>query len=146
MALGRTLSTGLAAGFAGTVVLTLAERAEMRVTGRKASTIPGQVAAKVSGGDPSPTGATVAQLSPLMHWAHGIALGPVRGLLAQTGLSPLAASVAFIPIVWGGDAALYKGLGLAPWPWQWKRSEIATDLFGKTVLASATSLFYIAFE
>ena len=146
MGLHKTLLTGFGAGFAGTVALTLAERAEMRVTGRAASTIPGQVAAKLSGGDPSPTGATVARLNPLMHWAHGIALGPVRGLLSRAGLSPLAASVAFVPMVWGGDAAVYRGLGLAAWPWQWKRSELATDIFGKTVLASATSLSYIALE
>jgi hypothetical protein len=146
MSLKRTLLTGVGAGFAGTVAMTVAQRGEMRLTGRQGSTIPGQVAAKLSGGDPSPTGPTVARLNPLMHWAHGIALGPVRGLLAHTGLSPFAASVAFVPMVWGGDAALYKGLGLAPWPWQWTRSEIATDLFGKTVLACATSLSYIALQ
>lgn len=132
----------MVAGAIGTVALTLAERAEMAVTGRRASTFPGQVGAKLSGRDPASSPELVEKLNAVVHWSHGIALGPVRGLLGRAGLGPVAATLAFVPMVWGGDAALYRALGLAPEPWRWSRAELATDLFGKSVLAVTTSLAY----
>jgi hypothetical protein len=133
---------GLVAGAIGTIALTLAERAEMAVTGRKASTFPGQVGVKLSGRDPASSPELVEKLNPMVHWAHGIALGPVRGLLDRAGMGPAAATLVFVPMVWGGDAALYRALGLAPEPWRWTPGELATDLFGKSVLAVSTSVAY----
>ena len=133
---------GLVAGAIGTVALTLAEKAEMAVTGRKASTFPGQVGVKLSGRDPASSPELVEKLNPIVHWSHGIALGPVRGLLDRPGLGPVAATLLFVPMVWGADAALYRALGLAPEPWRWTPAELATDLFGKSVLAVTTSVAY----
>ena len=135
---------GLVAGGIGTVALTLAENAEMAVTGREASTVPGQVGVKLAGIDPQDRPELVQRLNPVVHWSHGIALGGVRGLLDAAGLGPVGATAAFVPLVWGGDAALYYALGIAPAPWEWKRSELLTDVFGKTVLAVSTSLAYEA--
>jgi len=122
--------------------LTLAEKAEIAVTGRRPSTVPGQVGAKLSGRDPKAHPRLVERLNPVVHWTHGIALGPVRGLLDRAGLGPLAGTLVFFPIVWSGDAALYRALGIAPAPWRWTWAELATDLFGKGVLAITTSLAY----
>lgn len=133
---------GLVAGAIGTVALTLAEKVEMKLTGRAPSTVPGQVGTKLTGHDPAADPARVARLDPVVHWAHGIGLGAVRGGLDRAGLSPAAATLAFFPMVFGGDAALYRALGIARTPWRWTRAELATDLFGKAVLAFATSGAY----
>ncbi len=146
MAIGEAVARGLAAGAIGTVALTVAEKAEMRLTGRPASTVPGQVAAKLSGRDPDKEPDAVRRLNAITHWAHGIAMGAVRGLIDVAGLRPVAASVVFYGVVWGGDAMLYRALGLAPEPWRWQRRELLTDLYGKGVLAFATSGAYIALD
>ena len=128
------------------MALTLAEHAEMKLTGREPSSVPGQVGAKLVGRDPDADPALTKRLSPLVHWTHGIALGGARGLLDAAGLSPRAATLAFYPLVWGGDALLYRALGIAPAPWRWSRDELLTDLFGKGVLAFATSGAYILLD
>ena len=135
---------GLAAGALGTAALSAAERLEMRVTGREASSVPGQVGAKLAGHDPSADPELVERLNPVVHWAHGIGLGAVRGLLDTAGLQPRVATLFFFPIVFGGDSALYRALGIASAPWQWSREDLMRDLFGKGVLAFATSGAYIA--
>ncbi|MBA3747214.1 MAG: hypothetical protein H0W96_06925 [Solirubrobacterales bacterium] len=146
MALVEAVGLGLAAGAIGTIALTAAEKAEMRLTGRQASMIPGQVAVKLTGRDPDRNPEAVKRLSPIMHWTHGIALGAVRGLLDVAGLSAVAATVVFVPLVWGGDALLYRALGVSPAPWKWERRALLTDLYGKAVLALATSGAYILLD
>jgi len=37
-------------------------------------------------------------------------------------------------------------LGIAPAPWKWERGELLTDLYGKGVLALATSGAYILLD
>lgn len=139
----EAVGRGLAAGAIGTVALTLAEKAEMKLTGREPSDVPGQVGTKLSGRDPGAHPERVRRLGPAVHWGHGIGVGAVRAGLDRAGLSPLAATVAFYPMVFGTDAALYRALGIAEAPWRWTRAELATDLFGKGVLAFATSGAYV---
>jgi hypothetical protein len=139
----RSAGLGLAAGVAGTIALTLAERAEMALTGREASDLPGQVGAKLTGHDPASDPSAVERLDAPAHWAHGIGLGAVRGLLGATRLAPRTATLAFFPLAWASDAALYRVLGLAPAPWRWSRGELGADLFGKGVLSFATSGAYL---
>jgi hypothetical protein len=146
MAVLEAVGLGLLSGAIGTIALTVAERAEMALTGRSASMVPGQVGAKLSGRDPDGEPELVERLNPIVHWAHGIALGAIRGLLDLAGLGALAATLVFYVLVWGGDAGLYRALGIAPAPWRWKPSELATDLFGKGVLAIATSVAYILLD
>jgi hypothetical protein len=146
VAIIRAVGMGLAAGAVGTVALTIAEKAEMAATGRKPSTVPGQVGSKLSARDPDTHPDVVERLDPIVHWAHGIGLGAVRGLLAAAGMRQSAATLAFFPIVWAGDAALYGTLGIAAPPWRWTHRELATDLFGKGVLAFATSGAYMVLD
>ena len=93
----EAVGLGLAAGAIGTIVLTLAEPIEMKVTGREPSTVPGQVGAKLAGRDPDADAdaALVERLNPIVHWGHGVGLGAVRGLLDVAGLGPLAATLVF---------------------------------------------------
>lgn len=142
----KAAGLGLVAGAIGTVALTLAERLEMALTGREPSKVPGQVGARIAGRETEADPALVERLNPIVHWSHGVGLGAVRGLLDVAGLGPLSATLVFYPIVFAGDATLYKGLGIAQAPWQWTRAELATDLFGKGVLAFATSGAYILLD
>lgn len=95
------------------------------------------------GKDPATT-ADVQGLSTPVHWAHGISMGAVRGLLDSAGLSGSAATAAHFALVWGGDAALYKTLGIAEAPWEWSADELATDLLHKGVYAVVTGAVYEA--
>ena len=105
-----------------------------------------EVGARLSGHDPQTETALVRRLNPIVHWGHGIGMGAVRASLGVTGMSDRFASAAFFPLLWGGDAALYASLGVAPPPWRWSRQALATDLFGKGVLAFATSGAYSAMK
>ncbi len=135
---------GLAAGAVGTAALTLAERAEMALTGREPSTVPGQVGARLTGQDARPDSNAVKRLNPFVHWGHGIGLGVARAMLEGAGRR--RATLVFLPMVWAGDATLYRVLGIAPSPWRWSRQDLVTDLFGKAILAGVTSAAYIAFD
>lgn len=135
---------GMVAGLVGTVAMTLSEKLESAVSGRPPSTVPGQVGAHlVPGKDPART-ADVHGLNAPVHWAHGVSMGAVRGLLDSAGLSGPAATAAHFALLWGGDAALYKTLGIAKAPWEWSADELATDLLHKGVYAVVTGAVYDA--
>lgn len=144
MSVTGVVGRGLAAGVMGTVALTIAEKAEMKLTGREPSNVPGQVGARLSGHDPQTDVDLVQRLNPVVHWGHGISMGVVRASLDAAGMSSRSASAAFFPILWSSDAVLYAALGVAPPPWRWSVRELATDLYGKGVLAFATSGAYVA--
>lgn len=140
MSVATAILFGLAAGLVGTVVMTISETLESRVTAREPSTVPGQVGSKLLGRPLD--GDSPKRLNGPVHWSHGILLGAVRGLLGLTGLGALAATVLHFIIVWGGDVLLYRALGIAPMPWHWKGQELATDLFHKGVYALATGVTF----
>lgn len=133
---------GLIAGLIGTIALTLSESAEMAITGRAPSTVPGQVANRLLGRDPDDDPG-LERRSTIVHWSNGVGTGVVRGLLGLTGLAFVPATIIFFLIFWGGGAAAYKALGIAPWPWQWKGEELAIDLLHKGVYAVATSVAFV---
>jgi hypothetical protein len=131
---------GLAAGLVGTVVMTISETLESRVTAREPSTVPGQVGSKLLGRPLD--GDSPKQLNGVVHWSHGIVMGAIRGLLGLAGLGALAATVLHFLIVWSGDVLLYRSLGIAPMPWRWTGQELATDLFHKGIYALATGVTF----
>jgi len=134
---------GLAAGFVGTMVLTLSERTEMALTGREPSMVPGQVGARLMGRDDEPG---LERRSTIVHWLHGVASGSIRGLLSLTGLGAVSASILFFVLVWSSDALVYRLLGIADVPWRWEGSALATDLFHKGVYAVATSAAFVVLQ
>jgi hypothetical protein len=141
--IGR-LTKGMVAGVAGTIAMTVSERLEMAVSGREASTVPGQVGAHLlPRQDPGST-IDVQRLNSPVHWAHGISMGALRGVLDQAGLRGLPASAAHFALLWGGDAALYRALGTADVPWRWDGDELASDLLHKAVYAVVTGAVYDA--
>ena len=138
----RGLVRGMAAGAVGTVALTMAEQLDMKVTGRKSSAVPGQVGAHLLPGRDPHSAVDVTSLNTSVHWVHGISMGALRGVLDAAGVRGPAATAAHFALLWGGDAALYKALGLAEWPWKWSGSELASDVISKGVYAVVTGVVY----
>lgn len=141
--IGR-LTRGMIAGLAGTIAMTISERLEMAVSGRESSTVPGQVGAHLLPSRNPKLESDVARLNGPVHWAHGISMGVIRGALDQAGLRGPAASAAHFALLWGGDASLYRGLGIADVPWRWGGDELASDLLHKGVYAAVTGAVYDA--
>jgi hypothetical protein len=133
---------GLIAGAIGTAAMTLTQRLEMAISGRAPSTVPGQVGAHlIPGANPR---THVARLNGPVHWAHGISMGALRGALDGMGLRGPAASAAHFALLWSGDAALYRALGIADVPWRWGGDELATDVLHKGIYAAVTGAVYDA--
>ena len=140
----RAAATGMVAGAVGTVAMTLSERLEMSLSGRAPSTVPGQVGAHLLPGADPAASKDVARLNGPVHWGHGIAMGALRGVLDAAGLHGPAATAAHFALVWGGDATLYRALGVADVPWRWSGAELGADLLHKGVYAAVTGAVYDA--
>ncbi len=135
---------GMIAGLAGTAAMTLSEQLEIAVSGRPSSSVPGQVGAHVVPGKDPSSEADVRRLDTPVHWAHGVSMGAVRGLLDSAGLTGPAATAAHFALLWCSDATLYRALGIAEAPWNWSPDELATDLLNKGVYAVVTGAVYDA--
>ena len=140
----RAAALGMVAGAVGTVAMTISERLEMALSGRAPSTVPGQVGAALVPGADRGVAADVARLNAPVHWGHGIAMGALRGVLDVAGVHGPAATGAHYALVWGGDAALYRALGIADVPWRWSGDELGADLLHKGVYAAVTGAVYDA--
>ena len=138
------ITRGMVAGAAGTLAMTLSERLEMAVTGREPSLVPGEVGAHLLPGRDPQAPSDVARLNSPVHWAHGISMGAVRGLLGVGGMRGATATAAHFGLVWGGDASLYRGLAVADVPWRWTGQELATDLLHKGLYAVVTGAVHDA--
>ncbi|HLL07193.1 MAG TPA: hypothetical protein VK393_00925 [Nocardioidaceae bacterium] len=138
------LSRGMVAGAIGTIAMTVSERLEMAVSGREASQVPGQVGAHLLPGQDPDSSADVARLNAPVHWAHGISMGALRGALDMAGVRGPEASIAHFVLLWGGDAALYRALGVADLPWRWDADELASDVLHKGLYAMTTGAVYDA--
>ncbi len=136
-----SLITGALAGLIGTAAMTAGQAAEMRVTGRRPSMVPGQVASKLLRLEPKDDPA-LARISIRMHWAHGMTQGAVRALIGRLGLHGPAAAGTHFALMWTSDAMLYKVLGISPWPWRWSAEELAPDVLHKALYVVATSAAY----
>ena len=139
-----SLVRGMVAGAIGTAAMTVSERLEMSLSGRAASQVPGQVGAHLLPGNDPHSASDVARLNTPVHWAHGITMGGIRAALDAAGMRGPAATAAHFALVWGGDAALYRTLGVAEAPWNWEADELATDLLHKGVYAAVTGAVYDA--
>ena len=138
------LARGMIAGAVGTVALTLSERLEMAITGREGSQVPGEVGAHLLPGKDPDAPSDVERRNTPVHWAHGIAMGGLRGLLDVGGVRGTAATAAHFALFWGSDAMLYRALGVADVPWRWSGDELASDVLHKGVYAVATGAVYEA--
>ena len=140
----KPLVRGMVAGAVGTLAMTASQRLEMMATGRPGSRVPGEVGAHLMPGMDPRSPSEVARLNTAVHWAHGITMGALRGALDVAGIHGTQASLTHFALVWGGDAALYRTLGVAEAPWRWTPGDLTTDMLHKGLYAAATGATYDA--
>jgi hypothetical protein len=132
---------GLFAGLAGTAAMTVSSTLEMKLSGRAASETPAEAAEKVLDIEPKDDEAE-ARFSNLVHWGYGTAWGGVWGLLASTGLSGTAATVAHFALVWGSEQVVLPALNVSAPVFKYGGKATATDFLHYAVYATATGFAY----
>jgi hypothetical protein len=85
---------GLVAGAAGVAVMTLGEKVEQAFTHRPNSFVPAHTLERLLGLPSKPDGQRRG-FNLVMHWGQGIALGALRGVMAEGGLRGPWASAMF---------------------------------------------------
>ena len=140
----QTLLIGLAAGAIATVVFTIIEYLDIAVTGRPVSTVPGEVAVAMTGGDPHRDRQRVKKLNLPTHFMHGTTLGVVFAALSLLDLSAVLTTVIFYVLLLGGDWMMYTVLGVTPPPWRWSATEFTRETVLKAFFAAAMGVaFYL---
>lgn len=135
----QTLLYGLLAGAIGTVLFTAVEYAEMAVTRRPASLVPGKVLVAMTGGDPRTDVERARKWNLPAHFLHGTMLGVVLAALSLVGWSAEVTPVVFYVVLLGSDWLLYSALGVSR-PAQWSAADWIRELVLKAVFA-----FVVAF-
>jgi hypothetical protein len=141
--IAEAVGRGLAAGAAGTVLMTLSSTIEARLRERQASDAPAEAAGKVLGVEPEDEAGT-QRFATAVHWGYGTSWGVFRGLLDVAGLDgPRAAAIHF-GAVWGSELVMLPSLGVVPPAWKWGGEEVAIDAFHHVVYAATTGAAYEA--
>jgi hypothetical protein len=125
--MASALGKGLLSGAAGTALMTLAQKLEMKATGRAASGSPAKAVEKVLALEPADAAAE-KRLGALTHWAYGTTWGIARGALDAAGLPPAAATAAHFALIWGAELAMLPKLDLPPPATEWSASQIVKDV------------------
>ncbi|MFI6784461.1 hypothetical protein [Micromonospora sp. NPDC050276] len=107
--LTRAVRQGLAAGLAGAVVMTAAEKVEQRVTGRPDSYVPARVLARLTG-LPESSGQQPRWQNLAMHYGQGALVGVLRSVMAQAGLRGAWASTMFTALRLTNDQILENAI------------------------------------
>jgi hypothetical protein len=135
----RTLWEGLIAGMAGTVVMTLGEKVEQRLTGRPGSYVPARVLERLTGIDER-NGQGADRVNWAMHYGQGALLGVLRSVMAHAGLRGPWASAKFTVVRLTSDQILENATGVGAPPESWPRLELGVDVLHKCVYAFATGV------
>ncbi len=110
---GAAIGVGLIAGLAGTIVMTICQKIDMKITGRKASHTPVNAVRETLDIKPVSESKT-NEVSNKIHWVYGTSLGIARGMISLFGLKGLAANSAFFATVWGNELFMLPYLRVAP--------------------------------
>ncbi|MEW2262516.1 hypothetical protein ACGF5T_08200 [Streptomyces sp. NPDC047853] len=133
----RALWQGLVAGTAGVLAMTLGEKAEQRLTGRRDSHVPARTLERLTGLREHPRRQPVP-LNLAMHVGQGALLGVLRSVMSQAGLRGPWSSAKFAVVRLTNDQILENATGVGAPPQTWPRRELVVDLLHKTVYAFAT--------
>lgn len=128
---------GLVAGLAGVAAMTLAEKIEQAFTGRPNSYMPAHTLERLLRLPHKPDEERLG-MNWAMHWGQGIALGAVRGVMAQRGLRGPVGSFMFMGLRLLNDQTLENATGAGAPPWTWPVDEQAIDLVHKGIYAFVT--------
>lgn len=138
------LLLGLAAGAIGTLIFTAIEYADIALTKRPPSMVPGEVAVAMLGGDHRVQRDRVKKLNLPIHFMHGTVLGVVLGALSLLDLNAALTIAIFYMLLLGGDWMMYVALGVTAAPWKWEPSELARELILKATFAIAVGVVFYA--
>src|SRR3712207_2233908 len=130
---------GLVAGLAGVAAMTAAEMLEQALTRRPNSFVPGHTLERLLRLPHRPDAERLG-LNWAMHWGQGIALGAVRGLMAERGLRGPVGSFLFMNLRLLNDQTLENATGVGAPPWTWPVDEQVIDLLHKGIYAFAAGL------
>ncbi|MEG9250049.1 hypothetical protein V6S67_18320 [Arthrobacter sp. Soc17.1.1.1] len=136
-----SVTRGMAAGVAGTVVMTAFQKfVEMPLTGRKTSYAPADFAARIL---PIHTRTQQGrdQLNWVTHFGLGTMWGSAYGITAHAGLRGAKVVAVVFPVVYAGDVLLNTALGLYK-PSTWTGQDWAVDIINKFVQAAATGILH----
>jgi hypothetical protein len=133
------VARGLVAGLAGVAAMTLSEKIEQLFTGRPNSYVPAHTLERLLGRPHRPDSERTI-MNWAMHWGQGIALGTVRGLMADRGVRGPVASHMFMNFRLLNDQILENSTGVGALPWTWPVDEQVIDLFHKAVYAHTTGV------
>ena len=134
-----TIGRGMAAGLAGTVVMTAGEKLEQAFTGRPDSYVPARTLAHLLGlkrPDEDSLGRNW-----VMHYGTGAAAGVLRGVMARANVRGPAASFMHTWIRLATDQTLENATGVGAPPVTWPRSELVIDVAHKAIYSFATGRF-----
>ena len=131
---GGVLTRGLLAGAAGVAAMTLAEKIEQSLTGRSDSYVPAHTLQRLLGRRHATVRDSLG-FNWAMHWGQGLALGPLRVLMAERGMRGAVASFLFLNARLLTDQSLENATGVGAPPWTWPRDEQRTDLLHKAIYA-----------
>jgi hypothetical protein len=143
----QTLLIGLVAGAIATVVFTIIEYLDIAVTGRPASTVPGEVAVAMRVTPGHRDRERVKKLNLPTHFMHGTMLGVVFAALSLLDLSAVLTTVIFYVLLLGADWMMYTVLGVTPPPWRWSATELTRESVLKAIFAAAMGVaFYLLID
>ena len=140
--LARDLGTGIVAGLAGTLAMTISSTVEQKLRDRPASDAPARAAEKLLAIEKFASDDAERRFGTLAHWGYGTAWGMVRGLLRGFGLSPALATGAHFAAMWGGEQVILPTLDVAPPATMWPRQEVAIDVGHHLVYEAVSTLTY----
>ncbi len=130
---------GLLAGVVGVAVMTAGEKLEQAFTHRPNSFVPAHTLERLLGAPRRPDRDRL-WMNWVMHWGQGIALGAVRGLMAERGVRGPVGSHLFMNLRLLNDQLLENATGVGAPPWTWPLNEQVVDLLHKAVYAHATGV------
>ncbi|CAA9471860.1 MAG: hypothetical protein AVDCRST_MAG65-827 [uncultured Solirubrobacteraceae bacterium] len=134
-----TIGRGMAAGLAGTAVMTAGEKLEQALTGRPDSYVPARTLAHLLGLE-RPDRDSLAR-NWLMHYGTGAAAGVLRGAMARANVRGPAASFMHTWMRLATDQTLENATGVGAPPVTWPRSELVIDVAHKAIYSFATGAF-----
>lgn len=135
----RVLAEGVVAGTAGMVAMTASEKLEQRFTARPDSHVPARVLERLTGA-PDHDGTRLRAWNLVMHHGQGVALGPLRSLMAHAGLRGPVASSKFTVVRLTNDQILENLTGVGAPPQTWPRRELGIDVVHKAAYGFVTGL------
>jgi hypothetical protein len=135
--IGRGVRTGIVAGVAGTVAMTLSEKIEQALTGRPSSYIPAHTVERLLGLPAKPDDQRT-WMNWAAHWGLGVVPAALRGIMAEGGMrGPLSSTMFFVTRM-ATDETAENVAGTGKPPWSWSAPLATVDVLHKAVYAYVT--------